>query len=129
MAQLKQLTREQFEALSWSVGDVILNGFEHKEASAFAWGSIIIKQTADLFSEEGDENLPLIWFDFTVNFTKNEKDIVNIEFEELQEDPYGLNLITFCEADISHVPQLIEAVVVNSKWQDQVIQNIKSEIF
>lgn len=129
MSQLKLLTREQFEALSWSVGDVVLDGTEHNEDASSAWGNAFIKQTSDLLSEEDDENLPLIWFGFTVNFTKNEKDIVNIEFEELQEDPYALNLITFCDADISHAPQLIEAVVVNSNWQEHVIQNIKAEIF
>lgn len=128
MAQLKQLTCDGFKALSWSVGDVVLNGFEHNEEASSAWGNVFIKQTSDLHSEEDDENLPLIWFDFTVNFTKNENDIVNIEFEELQEDPYALNLITFCDADISHAPQLIEAVVVNSNWQERVIQNIKAEI-
>lgn len=129
MSQLKLLTREQFEALSWSVGDVVLDGIEHNKDASSAWGNVFIKQTSDLLSEEDDENLPLIWFGFTVNFTKNEKGIVNIEFEELQEDPYALNLITFCDADISHAPQLIEAVVVNSNWHEHVIQNIKAEIF
>ena len=67
MSYLQLLNRQQFEVLSWSIGDIVINGSEENEGTLGAWGSVFIKLTSDLDSEEDDENLPLIWFDFVVD--------------------------------------------------------------
>jgi len=128
MSYLKLLNRQQFEALSWSVGGIIINGSEDNGGTLRAWGLVFIKLTSDLDSEDGDENLPLIWFDFVVNIKLSGENILNASFEELQDDPYGLNLISFCNEDLIHVPYLVDTVVKNSGWQERVIQEIKNSL-
>lgn len=128
MSYLKLLNRQQFEALSWSVGDVVINGSEDNGGTLGAWGSVFIKLTSDLDSEEDDENLPLIWFDFTVDVNYEGKNILDTSFEELQEDPLGLNLISFCDDDLLQAPQLVESVVNNSDWKEKVVLEIQKTL-
>ena len=127
MGYLNELTESKFKNLTWFISDVQVNVAEEEDGKAFVGGDVFYKLESDRNSEEDDEDLPLLWFQFTADVDNSgfKSEVTNIEAYD--DFDVSSNLISFCREDHHLAENLMKDVIKSSKWQEEVYQAIRAQ--
>ncbi|EGH9360811.1 hypothetical protein IFG57_003973 [Salmonella enterica] len=118
------LSRKAFEDLKWFLYDIQFNIFEMEEGKIELGGNVFFRLESDRNNEECDENLELLWLQFSGEMT----DVDNIKINPLEEGFIGSNLIGFKASDQHLYDALLIKVFDGFPWQQEVMKNIRKSL-